>query len=125
MRVIYGYVSSATLTTNRLHYKLQTRPLIREGAPRRRAKQLSGKRREKNNLAMGPNGCPTPRQIGLLTIDSTELFSESFYILKLAFWTLSIVPDCLNDKIVKKTNTTFQKLDLLPSSGKITKGGYF
>jgi hypothetical protein len=44
-------------------------------------------------------------------------------VLKLAFWTSSIVPDCLNDKIVKETNTTFQKLDLLPSSGKITKGG--
>jgi hypothetical protein len=29
--VIYGYESSATLTTDRLHYKLQTRPLIREG----------------------------------------------------------------------------------------------
>jgi hypothetical protein len=36
--VMYGYESSATLTTNRLHYKLQTRPLVREGAPRRRSK---------------------------------------------------------------------------------------
>jgi hypothetical protein len=26
--VMYGYVSSATLTTDRLHYKLQTRPLV-------------------------------------------------------------------------------------------------
>jgi hypothetical protein len=30
--VIYGYESSATLTTDRLHYKLQTSPLVREGA---------------------------------------------------------------------------------------------
>jgi hypothetical protein len=30
---MYGYESSATLTTDRLHYKLQTRPLVREGAP--------------------------------------------------------------------------------------------
>jgi hypothetical protein len=45
-------------------------------------------------------------------------------LLKLAFWTLSIVPDCLNDKIVKKTNTTFQKLDLLPSSGKTPLGKF-
>jgi hypothetical protein len=45
-------------------------------------------------------------------------------LLKLDFWTLSIIPDCLNNKIVKKTNT-FHKLDLLPSSGKITKGGLF
>jgi hypothetical protein len=47
MTVIYGYESSATLTSYRLHYKLQTRPLVRVGAPRRRAKQFSGKRQEK------------------------------------------------------------------------------
>jgi hypothetical protein len=29
--VMYGYESSATLTTDRLHCKLQTRPLVREG----------------------------------------------------------------------------------------------
>jgi hypothetical protein len=31
--VMYGYESSATLTTDRLHYRLQIRPLVREGAP--------------------------------------------------------------------------------------------
>jgi hypothetical protein len=36
--VMYGYESSSTLTTERFHYKLQTRPLVTEGAPRRRAK---------------------------------------------------------------------------------------
>jgi hypothetical protein len=45
--VMYGYESSATLTTDKLHYKLQTRPLVSEGAPRRRAKQFSGERKEK------------------------------------------------------------------------------
>jgi hypothetical protein len=45
--VMYGYESSATLPTDRLHHKLQTRPLFREGAPRRRAKQFSEKREEK------------------------------------------------------------------------------
>jgi hypothetical protein len=30
-RVICGYESFETLTTYRLHYKLQTRPLVREG----------------------------------------------------------------------------------------------
>jgi hypothetical protein len=45
--VMYGYESSATMTTDRLHYRLQTRPLVREGAPRLRTKQLSGKRNEK------------------------------------------------------------------------------
>jgi hypothetical protein len=56
--VMYGYESSATLTTDRFHYKLQTRPLIREGAPRRRAKQFSGKRKEKVILDMAPKGVP-------------------------------------------------------------------
>jgi hypothetical protein len=32
--VMYGYESSATLTTDRLQYKLQTRPLVKEGVPR-------------------------------------------------------------------------------------------
>jgi hypothetical protein len=51
--VIYGYESSATLTTDRLHYKVQTRPLVREGAPRRIAKQFSGKRRKKVKSGYG------------------------------------------------------------------------
>jgi hypothetical protein len=45
--LMYGYESSATLTTDRLHYKLHTRPPVREGAPRRREMQFSGKRKEK------------------------------------------------------------------------------
>jgi hypothetical protein len=36
--VVYGYEFSVTLTTDRLHYKLYTHPLVRAGAPRRRAK---------------------------------------------------------------------------------------
>jgi hypothetical protein len=52
--VIYGYELSATLTTNRLHYKLQTSPLVKEGAPRRRAKQFSGKRKKKVKSGHGP-----------------------------------------------------------------------
>jgi hypothetical protein len=56
---MYGYESSATLTTDRLHYKLQTCPLVREGAPRQIAKQLSGKRKEKKkHLVMGAKGVP-------------------------------------------------------------------
>jgi hypothetical protein len=52
--VMYNYESSAILTSDRLHYKLQTRPLVREGAPRRRAKQLSGKKKEKIKSCNGP-----------------------------------------------------------------------
>jgi hypothetical protein len=50
--------SSATLATEMLHYKLQTRPLVREGAPRRRAKQLPGRRKGKKHLVMGPEAVP-------------------------------------------------------------------
>jgi hypothetical protein len=57
--VMYGYESSATLTTARSHYKLQTRPLVRKGAPRRRTKQFSGKIKEK----VKSFGAPTPRLI--------------------------------------------------------------
>jgi hypothetical protein len=53
---MYGYESSATLTTGTLHYKLQIRPLVREGAPRQRAKQLPGKRKEKDKFGHGPKG---------------------------------------------------------------------
>jgi hypothetical protein len=55
---MYGYQSCATLTTDRLHYKLLTRPLVREGVRRRRAKQLSGKRKGGGNLVMDPKGVP-------------------------------------------------------------------
>jgi hypothetical protein len=47
---MYGYESSATLTTDRLRYNLQTRPLVREGSPSRRIKKLSGKRNEKGKF---------------------------------------------------------------------------
>jgi hypothetical protein len=53
---MYGYESSATLTTDRLHYKLQTRPLVREGTPSRQTKQMSGKRKEKEKSGHGPQG---------------------------------------------------------------------
>jgi hypothetical protein len=33
--VMYGYESSATLTTDRLHYKLQTRPFVRINKPQK------------------------------------------------------------------------------------------
>jgi hypothetical protein len=60
--VMYGYESSATLTTDRLHYKLQTHPLVREGTPRWRAKQSSSKRKEKKSyLVMGPKGVPNTK----------------------------------------------------------------
>jgi hypothetical protein len=51
--VMYGCESSATLTTDRLQCKLQTRPLVR-GRPRRREKQFSDKRKEKVKSGHGP-----------------------------------------------------------------------
>jgi hypothetical protein len=52
--VMYGYEFSVTLTIDRLHNNLQTRPLVRQGAPRRIAKQFSGKRKEKVKSGHGP-----------------------------------------------------------------------
>jgi hypothetical protein len=52
--VMYGYESLATLNIDRFHYKLQTRPLVREGAPRRRSNQFSDKRKEKVKSGHGP-----------------------------------------------------------------------
>jgi hypothetical protein len=46
--VMYGYESSATLTTDRrLHYKLRTRPLIREGTQGEEKSNLPTKERKK------------------------------------------------------------------------------
>jgi hypothetical protein len=52
--VMYDYESSATLTTDRLHYKLQTRPLVREGAPKQKANQVFDKGNGKEKSAHGP-----------------------------------------------------------------------
>jgi hypothetical protein len=52
-RVMYGCESSASLTTGKLHYKLQTRPLVREDAPRRsKAVNCPAKEQKKKNLVM-------------------------------------------------------------------------
>jgi hypothetical protein len=52
--VMHGYESSATLATDRLHYKLHTRLLVRKGAQRREGKQFSGKRKEKEKSGHKP-----------------------------------------------------------------------
>jgi hypothetical protein len=80
---MYGYESSATLTTDRLQHKLQARPLVREGAPRRRAKQISGKRKEKVKSGHGPQrGAPTPRHTDWLTVslEVTSISSDKYSI---------------------------------------------
>jgi hypothetical protein len=45
--VMYDYESSAILTTDRLHYNLQTRPLVREGKNTSTVIPASRKRRLK------------------------------------------------------------------------------
>jgi hypothetical protein len=74
---MYGYESSATLTTDRFHCKLQTRPLVREGAQRRRAKPMSGERKEREKFGHGPQRGARHQRIGRLTvshnINSTQL----------------------------------------------------
>jgi hypothetical protein len=50
---MYGYESSATLSTDRLQYKLQIRPLVREGSPGKEQSNCPVKRRKKKSLVMG------------------------------------------------------------------------
>jgi hypothetical protein len=47
--VMYGYESSATLTTDRLHYKLQTRPLQR-GRPKTKNKAIFRQKKGKSKM---------------------------------------------------------------------------
>jgi hypothetical protein len=54
--VMYGHESTANVTTDRVHYKLQARSLVREGTPRRRVNQFSGKRKEKVKSGHGSKG---------------------------------------------------------------------
>jgi hypothetical protein len=50
---MYGYESSATLSTDRLNYKLQTRPLVREGAPEdEEQSNFPAKERKKKNMVI-------------------------------------------------------------------------
>jgi hypothetical protein len=55
---MYGYESSATLTTGRLSYKLQTRLIIIEGVQDEQQGNFPAKERKKQNLVMGPKGVP-------------------------------------------------------------------
>jgi hypothetical protein len=56
---MYGYESSATLTTDRLHYKLHISVLSSERAPQdEEQSNCPSKERKKKNLVMGPKGTP-------------------------------------------------------------------
>jgi hypothetical protein len=83
---MYGYESSATLTTDIFHYKLQNSPLVREGAPRRRATQFSGKRKEKVKSGHGPQtGCPTPRYTDWLAVSRKVTSTSTSTLLNLIY----------------------------------------
>jgi hypothetical protein len=58
MRLIYGYEFSATLTTDRLHYKLQTRPIVREGAQDEEQSNCPAIEMRNKNLVIAPKGVP-------------------------------------------------------------------
>jgi hypothetical protein len=66
---MYGYGSSATLTTDRLHHKLQNPSSRQRGRPKTKSKatvrQKKGKRK---TWSMAPIGCPISRRIGRLTV---------------------------------------------------------
>jgi hypothetical protein len=59
---MYGYGSSETLVTDRLHWKLQTRPLVREGTPYdEEQSNCPARERETKNLVMGPEEVPNTK----------------------------------------------------------------
>jgi hypothetical protein len=66
--VMYGYEASVTLTTDRLHYKLQTRPLVREQS------NCPAKEKKKKNLVDTKKDRPTDRRPHQL--NSTQLNSR-------------------------------------------------
>jgi hypothetical protein len=53
---MYGYESSVTLTTDRLHYRLQTRPL--RGRPKAKREAIVRQRKGESSLVMSPKGVP-------------------------------------------------------------------
>jgi hypothetical protein len=53
--VMYGYETSSALTTDRLHYRLQTRPLVREGENTSTVIPASRKRRREGNPVVSGN----------------------------------------------------------------------
>jgi hypothetical protein len=55
---MHGYEFSATLTTDTLDYKLQTRPIVRQGARDEEETNCRAKERKKKNLAVGPKEVP-------------------------------------------------------------------
>jgi hypothetical protein len=60
--VMYGYEPSATLATDRLHYKLQTRPLVGEVLPKAKSEAIIRQKNGKRTIwSRAPKGCPTPR----------------------------------------------------------------
>jgi hypothetical protein len=90
--VMYGYESSATLTTDRLHYNLQTRPIVRDGALRQRVKQFSCKTKGKIKIrSWAPKRCPTQRRTDWLIVSrkvtSTSTLGQAF-----SMWTVPM-PD--------------------------------
>jgi hypothetical protein len=93
--VMYGYESSATMTTDRLHYKLQTRPLVREAAPRRREKHLSGKKEEewkKKIRSWAPKGCTTPRHTDCLTVSRKVTSTSTYTVLVIPIHYILVIP---------------------------------
>jgi hypothetical protein len=58
---MYGYESSATLTTDKLRYKLQTRHLIERVPQDEEQSNFLAKGRKKKNLVMGSRGVPNTK----------------------------------------------------------------
>jgi hypothetical protein len=65
---MYGYWSLTTLTSHRLHCKLQARPLLREGALQEEQQSNCQKKGKGKIWSWAPKGSPIPRRTGRLTV---------------------------------------------------------
>jgi hypothetical protein len=98
--------------------KLQTLPLVREGAPHQ---ETSNHQKDKRNLVMGPRWDPSTGQTGRLTVGS-KLTSTSTSVSPLISFPYSIIPlartaelvDCLN---VANSNEMIKDDNILRQTG--------
>jgi hypothetical protein len=72
--VTYGYPRIWPLT---LRYKLQIRPLVREGPQDEEQSNFPAKEREKKIWAWAPKECPTPRHTDCLAVNRKETSTSS------------------------------------------------
>jgi hypothetical protein len=103
----YGYGFWATRTIEWLHCKLQTRPIVREGAPQKQDRKFQTPTfRQEVISGQVLQGCSIPRHTDRLTVsrkvtsnfdlESSLLMLKLVVLVTTAFWTLNNVVSAVN-----------------------------